>query len=193
MKNSLFLAAFTALVLISCSTPEARRPVSVKTGSFMKQSIERNKKLLEAEEERILGLIEEDSLHDYTRSANGYWYYLETTDSTKTYQPAEGDIVRITYELSDLNNNIIYSEEEIGPVEFKVDKEALFPGIRTAVKLLHEGESATFLFPSALSYGYHGDDDKIGTNIPLKASVTLLEVIERQSDSLPDNQEPQIK
>lgn len=193
MKRSLALTALGAFLLFACNDPEPRRPVSVKTGSFIKQSIERNRKLLQSEEALILALIEKDSLHEYQRSANGYWYYLESPDSTKTYQPAEGDIVRITYDLRDLNNTPLYTREEIGNVEFKVDKEALFPGIRTAVKLLHEGETGIFYFPSAMGYGYHGDDNKIGTNVPLAASVTLLEIVAKQSDSLPDTIESEIK
>jgi FKBP-type peptidyl-prolyl cis-trans isomerase len=38
---------------------------------------------------------------------------------------------------------------------------------------MKQGEMVTFLFPSYQAYGYYGDDNKIGTNIPLIAEVTL--------------------
>ena len=41
------------LLVVSCKTPEARQPESVKSGSFIKESAERNKKLNEQEYKRI--------------------------------------------------------------------------------------------------------------------------------------------
>lgn len=181
-----------ALLTVSCNDPEPRRPVSAKSGSFIKASIERNKKLLQAEETQIAKLIEADSLHEFKRSANGYWYEITKKDSTTNYYPRENDLVKITYELRDLDSAVIYDTSEIGEIEFKVDKEDLFPGLRTGVKLLRQGETALFLFPSAMAYGYHGDDNKIGTNVPLMASVTLLEVLEKNTDSIPQETNPNI-
>ncbi|THD66573.1 gliding motility-associated peptidyl-prolyl isomerase GldI [Robertkochia marina] len=184
MKQYLLLLIPVFLMVISCQDPEPRRPVSARTGSFIKESIDRNKKLLEAEEARIKTLIAADSLHHYQRSANGYWYTLEQPDSTTNYYPKENDLVKIAYEIRNLDSTLIYSKESIGEIEFKVDKEALFPGLRTGVKLLREGETALFYFPSAMAYGYHGDEDKIQTNTPLMTWVTLLEVTEKASDSI---------
>lgn len=190
MKRYLFPLIILMLGIASCNTPEPRRPVSARSGSFIKESIARNKKLLREEESMIESIIEADSTRSYERSANGYWYSMLISDTTSKYRPKENDLVRITYELRQLDSTLIYNKEDIGQIEFKVDKEAFFPGLRTGVKILREGESAAFYFPSALAYGYHGDDNKIGTNVPLLASVTLLEVIEKASDSIPQNKTP---
>ena len=48
-----FLAVLLVAIVVSCGGPEPRRPVEVKSGSFYKESIERTKKLLAAEEEAI--------------------------------------------------------------------------------------------------------------------------------------------
>ena len=40
-----FLTIALVFLVFACKTPEARRPVSVKTGSFIDASVERNKKL----------------------------------------------------------------------------------------------------------------------------------------------------
>ncbi|WP_335965943.1 gliding motility-associated peptidyl-prolyl isomerase GldI [Galbibacter sp. PAP.153] len=175
------------LMLVACKQPEARRPVSAKTGSFMRTSIERNKNLLDYEEKRIDSIIAKDSLHQYHASSNGYWYYFDIRDGTQNYVPKEGDLVKINYDIRSLSEETIYSSEEIGEVHFKVDKEDYFPGLRTAVKLLKEGEKATFLFPSSLAYGYHGDDQRIGTNQPIKSTITLIDIIEKASDSIKTN------
>lgn len=178
MKKILFsLSIF--LILISCREPQARRPVSVKTGTtFIQESINRNKQLLAFEEEQIRTLIEKDTVHTYISSPNGYSYYYNTKNETASYYPKTDDVIKLSYEVKSIDNTLIYSKEDIGEQTIKVDKVELFPGLRTAIKLIKEGETMTFIFPSALAHGYHGDNDRIGTNIPIICTVTLLDIIE---------------
>lgn len=181
MKKLIFL--FIPLMIIGCSGPEARRPVQVKTGSFIKESAERNKQLLAEEEKLIQDIIKADTLHTYHKSTNASWYFYEKENKDASYLPKENDLVTMTYNLVDFKNDTIYTNQEIGIFKYKVDKQKLFVGLRNSVKLLKEGETATFLFPSSLGYGYLGDKNKIGTNIPLKATVSILE-IEKNKDSI---------
>ena len=37
-------------------------------------------------------------------------------------------------------------------------------------------EKVTFIFPSHMAFGYHGDNKKIGTNEPLICTVTLNDI-----------------
>lgn len=179
------------LMFASCQGPEPRRPVSQKSGSFLRESIDRNKQLLAQEEELFKKWMAADTTKKYLRSPNGYWYYYEVRDTAQTNLPSTGDIVLITYSIRTLENDTLYSEAEIGNINFKIDKEEYFPGLRTGVKLLKKGEKATFLFPSSLAYGYPGDHKKIGTNEPLVASITLLDILTLKQDSLPKAQTPQ--
>ena len=164
------------LLFLSCEGPRARRPVEVKSGSFLKLSAERNKKLLEMEEARMEALIGRDSLHEYLRSSSGFRYYYDKALPGEGYRPRPDDMVTLTYNLRTWNEDTLYRQEEIGIIRYKVDKQELFPGLRYSVKLLKAGEAATFLFPSALGYGYHGDDERIGPNVPLKATLEILEI-----------------
>ncbi|MBU3822617.1 gliding motility-associated peptidyl-prolyl isomerase GldI [Flavobacteriaceae bacterium XHP0103] len=179
------LLIFTLLLLISlasCKTPEARRPVSVKTGSFIDVSVERNKKLNAKEEASIKKLMAQEK-KDYIASESGFWYYYNIkveTDSLKT--PDFGDIVNFDYVVKALNGSIIYSEEDIKARSYAMDKEELFTGLREGLKLMKSGETVTFLFPSQKAYGYYGDQNKIGTNIPLICEVTVHSITENQSN-----------
>ncbi|WP_417444289.1 gliding motility-associated peptidyl-prolyl isomerase GldI [Joostella sp.] len=185
-----YLPILAIIVLFTaCKQPEARRPVSVKSGSFMRASIERNKGLLDYEEKLIDSIIARDTANTYHSSSNGYSYYFNVHDSTQSYTPKEGDVVKINYDIRTLNNETIYTSEEIGIVDFRIDKEDYFPGLRTAVKLLKEGEKATFLFPSSLAYGYHGDEDKVGTNQAVISTITLLDIVQKASDSVSEESE----
>src|SRR5690606_27584651 len=93
MRKLLIAALLPIIVLVGCKTPEARRPISVKTGSFIDVSVERNKKL-NAKEEASIKKIMAQQKKDYIASESGFWYYYNTkveADSLKT--PDFGDIV----------------------------------------------------------------------------------------------------
>lgn len=164
------------ILLASCEGPEPRRPVEVKRGSFLKLSAERNKKMLQLEDSLMLEVIGRDSLHQYTESASGFRYYYDVQQPGQGLPPQPDDVVTLAYDLRTWNEDTIYSREEIGILSYWVDKQELFPGLRHSVRLLREGETATFLYPSSLAYGYQGDKDRIGPNVPLKCTVTILEI-----------------
>lgn len=180
MKQLPFLILIIALV--SCGGPEPRKPVKVKSGSVLQKSVERNKDLLAKEENQILEIISNDSLNTYFSSGIGSWYHYIHKNEDSAYLPQTDDLVTLEYNVISLHNDTIYSKEDIGTITYKVDKQDLFPGLRNSIKLLKENESATFLFPSSLAYGYHGDNNKIGVNTPIKSTITILK-IHKQKDN----------
>ncbi len=173
------------LLGFSCQEPQPRRPVKVSSGTFIKESAERNRKLLALEEEMIRQVIQKDSLKEYYPTAEGSWYTYDLRNEVVDYTPQTDDLVRFTYDLLTLENDTIYSRGEIGLQTYKVDKQELFPGLRNSIKLLKEGETATFYFPSSLGYGYLGDKNKIGVNVPLKAVITIFEIEPDNTDETP--------
>ncbi|WP_299437399.1 gliding motility-associated peptidyl-prolyl isomerase GldI [uncultured Aquimarina sp.] len=177
-----FLLSLSLLALFfSCKAPEARKPVSISSGSFISESINRNKELSAREETRIQKIIKEDSLNNYITSDGGFWYYYEKKDTISTITPKFGDVVNFNYNIKDLNNVIIYNRKELDTVNYAIDQEDLFFGLREGLKLMKEGEIVTFLFPSYQAYGYYGDDNKIGTNIPLISRVTLNKITKQST------------
>jgi gliding motility-associated peptidyl-prolyl isomerase len=170
----LLIVFFATLLYSSCKQhQEARRPVSQSSGSFMKQSIARNKKLIASEEVQIDSVIKSNSGKTYIASKKGYWYYYETRNLLDSITPKKGDIAFFDYEVKDLRGNIIYSQEELAPQIYKVDKQEIMMGLRDGIKLMRKTEKVHFLFTSHMGYGYHGDNNKIGTNQPLFCTVTL--------------------
>ena len=169
--------------LIGCSTPEARRPVKHNSGSFITESVERNKKLFEIEMSRIEELIKADSNEVYIASERGFWYRYTKKDSINNKQkPASGDLITFTYNVKDLDGNTILSKEDNGIITYHVDQsnQELISGIRDGIKLLTVGESATFLFPSYKAYGYYGIEKKLGTNVPISSTITLLSLTQKE-------------
>ncbi|GLB49886.1 gliding motility-associated peptidyl-prolyl isomerase GldI [Neptunitalea lumnitzerae] len=186
MKKYFAILSLT-LFVFSCSDPEPRKPITSTSGTFFKESVERNKKILEKEESYIQKIIEKDSTHTYYPSEEGFWFtYTDKRDDTD-YTPKENDLVALIYDIQTLNGKTIYSKAVIDTTLYKVDKqENLFLGLRKAVKLLKKGEKATFFFPSSLAYGYIGDQKKIGVNTPLKSTLQILE-IQKSNDSITTN------
>ena len=182
MAHKLLFFIIVVAGFVACKTPEARRPVQQSGGSFIDQSIERNKKLLEQEADGIQAIIEADSTNNYIASDSGFWYYYQIKDTTDAVTPSFGDFVSFNYSISDINGTEIISAKEIGTQEIYIDQtnQDLISGVREGVKLLKEGEQATFLFPSYKAYGYYGLEDKIGTNIPIKSTITLNKLEQKQ-------------
>ncbi|MES2544003.1 MAG: gliding motility-associated peptidyl-prolyl isomerase GldI [Bacteroidota bacterium] len=173
MKN-IVLVLLGVVLMTSCSQQKVRRPISESSGTFMKESAERNKKLVATEEGKIDSIIKSNPNIKYIASSKGYWYHYESKNEMDTLRPKKGDIAYFDYEIKDLNGNIIYSQLELRPQTYYVDKEQkIIIGLRHGIKLMHKKEKVTFLFPSHMANGYHGDNKRIGTNEPLIYTVTL--------------------
>lgn len=171
----ILLGFFGVLLFSSCSQQQdARRPISQSSGVFLKESIERNKKLISGEEAKIDSIIKSDPSIKYIASNKGYWYRYDIKNIQDTLSPKKGDVANFNYEVKDLDGNIIYTELELKTKTYYVDKEQdIIIGLRHGLKLMHKKETVTFLFPSHMGYGYHGDNRRIGHNQPLMYTVTL--------------------
>ncbi|MBC7642105.1 MAG: gliding motility-associated peptidyl-prolyl isomerase GldI [Flavobacterium sp.] len=171
MKNILFLIFLISIA--SCSQQQARKPISHSEGSFMKESVERNKKLVANEEKVIDSIIKSNPKIKYAASKKGYWFYYLAKNETDTITPKRGDIAYFDYDVKDIYGNVIYTKDDLKPQVYNVDKQNIMMGLRDGIKIMHKKETVVFLFTSNMGYGYHGDNDKISTNESLICTVTL--------------------
>ncbi len=140
MKN-IVLVLLGVVLMTSCSQQKVRRPISESSGTFMKESAERNKKLVATEEGKIDSIIKSNPNIKYIASSKGYWYHYESKNEMDTLRPKKGDIAYFDYEIKDLNGNIIYSQLELRPQTYYVDKEQkIIIGLRHGIKLMHKKE-----------------------------------------------------
>ena len=176
MKINLYFI-FVVLFLIGCSTSQPRRPINPKPSTTIFQdNIEATKKLFQLEDEEILNYITKDSLNIYKTSPNGFWYAYNVKIEEETIKPKAGDIITLEYNITDLNDSVLYSKELLGLKTYKVDKEDFITGIQKGIKLMKIGETITFVIPSYNAFGISGDGDKIGMNKTIKSTVTLLNI-----------------
>ena len=181
MKKSVFIL-FCYLFVLGCKSPEARIPVTKNSGSFIKESAERNIELNTKEHNTIRALIEKQKDSSFVTSENGFWYKYNYKIEGDSLKPQFGDVVNFNYDIKDLDGQVIYSKEELKTQTYAMDQQEIFTGLREGLKLMKAGETVTFLFPSQKAYGYYGDENKIGTNIPLICQVTVNSIIKKQTN-----------
>lgn len=182
----IYLATLVGLCLIGCHENKARYAVRVKSGSFLNESIIINQILAKNEQKLIQKCINKHAKRNYTHSGNGFWYHIfenknQENDSifnkNDNYQYAQvGDTVTFVYDISDLNEKVIYTQKELDTITYKIDKEHLFFGLREGIKLLQKGQKAHFIFPSNQAYGVYGDEDRISSITPIQCNVKLLDL-----------------
>lgn len=174
----LIIILLLSLIVTSCAKQVIRKPVSQKSGSYIKESVQRNKDLINQEEKVIQAVIKQDTSSVYKASENGFWYTYVVKDTLGNNSPDIGDLVLFNYNIASLQGENIVSKEEIGNTVTQIDQsnQDLISGIREGLKLMKEGETVTFLFPSHKAYGYYGFEDKVRSNTAIQSTVTLLEI-----------------
>lgn len=176
-KLNMFFSVFFAVAFIGCADrEEPRRPVNHGSGSFLKKSIEIGKELVSEEEEIFDSIIKANTDKEYFLSQKGYWYTFLEKSETEDYLPVVGDLVYFDSEIYSTSGDTIYRKGEIKTREYMVDKEEIIIGLRDGLKRLKRGEKAEFLFPSHVAYGYIGDKNRIGMNVPIIYTVTILDI-----------------
>jgi gliding motility-associated peptidyl-prolyl isomerase len=176
MKNlsKIVLLIVVFMTFLSCKQQQqARMPISRSSGTFMKESVVRNKKLIAGEEGKIDSIIKSNPKIKYLASKKGYWYHYQIKNENDTLRPKKGDVAQFDYEIMDLKGNVVYSEVELRPQTYVVDKQNILMGLRDGIKLMRKNEKVTFLFPSHMAYGYRGDNKLIKSNQPIICNVTL--------------------
>ena len=173
LKSSLLIVS---LFLISCSEQQARKPITKSNSSSLTPASTILKKINSIEELKIINYIKKDTFHDYIRSPYGFWYRYIIKDPKNSISPKKGDLVQISYEISDLKDQIIYSKQLNGIKDYKVDEEDFIPGIQQGLKLMKIGETIKFIIPSFNAYDIVGDGNKIGINKSIISIVTLINI-----------------
>ena len=165
------------LLVIGCSKNEARRPINPKPSTtIFSETVDEARKLRLLEDKSIRSYIASDSTRKYIQSESGFWYSYDTKLESDLRTPQPGDTIRFSYDVKTLQDSLLYDKEELGIVDYIVDKQDQITGVQRGIKLMKEGETITFIFPSYTAYGSTGDGKKIGIYHSLKSTITLLNI-----------------
>ncbi|MBT4413620.1 MAG: gliding motility-associated peptidyl-prolyl isomerase GldI [Polaribacter sp.] len=165
------------LCCFSCSKIEPRKPINPKPSTTLhKETINKALALNKIEDDKILQIIKKDSSKVYLQSSNGFWYTYIHRVKENLPTPEKGNEVIIAYNITDLNNSVLYSKEDLGIKKYIIDKEDFISGLQKGIKLMKIGETVTFVIPSYSAFGIAGDGNKIGINQSIKSKVTLINI-----------------
>jgi len=175
MKNSYLF--FLMVFCFSCSKIEPRKPINPKPSTTLyKETIKESIALNKVENDKILQIIKNDSTRLYLQSSNGFWYTYIHKIEENSPTPKKGNEVTLAYNITDLNDSILYRKEDLGVKKYIIDKEDFISGLQKGIKLMKIGETITFVIPSYSAFGITGDGNKIGINQSIKSTVTLINI-----------------
>ena len=174
--NKIFFLLLTIIAFAGCKEPQARKPISQSSGTFLQTSIAINKKIIKGEEALIDAIMKKNPAITYFGSKKGFWYSYDVRNEKDTTRTKKGDIVYFDYEIKTINGDLIYSEVELRPQIYRVDEQNILQGLRDGIKLMRNKEKVTFLFPSNMAFGIRGDSKRIPPTTPIACTVSITEI-----------------
>lgn len=175
MRNLLILL-FGLLFFWRCSDEEKSLDPGIKIEKSEDEKIkdyaEKFNKAIDKEDREIIENYLENKDWDIKETGSGIYYYIfNQNDSLK---PVEGDYVTMSYLISSLDSDTLYSSEMDGNASFVVGKEDLESGIHEAVQLLGIGDEGIFILVNSRAHGVLGDQEKI---LPYQVLVYKLKLL----------------
>lgn len=180
MRKYGILWLMMGMLMMGCKSKIIQYPVSYEDdrSKFMQFSQDRNKLILAEDNELIEQYI--DSIGQaFSRTSYGFWI-SNSGKSTETMAKV-GDYVQYEYEVFDFSNELIYSKEELGVQDGVLGRMNLPRGLHVTLQLIEKGDSATALYPSFMGYDNYGDQNKIGSHVPLIFKVKMLDIKKKEN------------
>ncbi len=113
-----------------------------------------NKRLAIQEDELIRNYVAEKA-SDFKKNDLGFWYKINSSGSSTRLKQFEN--YHIHYQLFLLNGKQILSESKV----LVLGKKQVITGLDEGLKMLHKGDSATFIIPWYLAYGMKGNEKDV--------------------------------
>lgn len=176
-RLSQFLTLFLTLTVLSCGDAKQQREKASNPAEAKQPLISANKYLRESEDALI-----EDYISRYgwnmKKSGTGlrYWIYRQGEGP----EVSAGDQLRIGYEISLLNGEVIYRSEVDGELTFRQGSGEIIRGLNEAALYLREGDQAKIILPSHLAYGLPGDQRSIPPRATLIYDLKVLKVNKKE-------------
>lgn len=175
LKKVIFLLCF--FLLQNCKTPPTQKPIQNKKDKSIEVSLSTGKYILE-EDMRFIQKAIKNSFTSYAFKLTKLHFWIESKIGENEINHF-GDKIIYSYEIRDLENNLIYSFDQIGTKTLFLEKENEIRGIEYALKLMKENEEAVLLLPSFLAYAGNGDGKKIPSHFPIAVKLKTLKIIKQ--------------
>lgn len=126
---------------------------------------------VKSEEEQIAAYIAQKGI-TVTETKDNVRRFLTSAGSPNT-KPLDGQELRICY-TGRLLNGTRFDQNLDSTFRVFLAQTGLITGFTTALRMMNEGEKATFIFPSSVGYGRQGAGSSIPPYAPLLFELTLV-------------------
>lgn len=155
--SKLFLIILSAgCLFVSCTKTAPQLPAN--KGNVVDKNIsnlmEVNQKLA-AKEDSIIMIFATKADVKFKKSEIGFWYKVDVPTNGELIK--DKDICNLSCTSLSLDMKVIQTEK----MQIVIGKKQLVVGLEEGLKLLHKGESATFIIPWYLAYGRNGKGSHI--------------------------------
>jgi len=117
---------------------------------------------LALKEDSLLEIFVQKNDKSFIKNEIGFWYKIEQAGNGP--KVTNKSTCNFTYRLALLNGKIV----EKGKKQIGIGKKQIIAGLEEGMKLLHHGDSATFIIPWYLGYGMNGNKPFI---LPYKSII----------------------
>ncbi len=125
----------------------------------------------------ITKYLSDNKITTAQKQASGLYFVPGTTNPTAV-QATTGKTVSVLYTGKLLDGTVFDASSQHGntPLSFTVGAGQVILGFDQGVSLMHKGDKATLLIPSALAYGANGAGTSIGANKVITFDVEVVDV-----------------
>lgn len=143
------------LLFSACENADEKRPLDWTTD----KSIELNSEWSEEEEFYIQQYLKRRPNWEMIDTGTGLRYMIYSQGDGDS--AVRGHYAKVSYKISLLTDEVLYSSEESGPKEFKIDHSEVESGLQEGIKKMRVGDKGIFIIPSHIAHGLAGDMNKI--------------------------------
>lgn len=128
--------------------------------------LEINQNLAVKEDSVLKAYVQHDSA--FKKNELGFWYKISNSNNNALIKDKANCI--FTCKLMLLNGKVLQVDEK----NIIIGKKQVVMGLEEGMKLMHKGESATFVIPWYLGYGMKGDEPLVPPYTSLIYQIKLL-------------------
>ncbi|MDL2262990.1 FKBP-type peptidyl-prolyl cis-trans isomerase [Bacteroidales bacterium OttesenSCG-928-I21] len=179
------LLIFAGVSAVSCKNETSNTETTLSLSQYKKQHkqemMDWNKAIVEIDHDVIAKFIERRKWSMENTETGLYWQVYEKKTAPKV---KSGDIVEFSYKTYLLNGTVLYTSEEDGNRQLKIDRNQEERGLNEGLKMMRLGEKARFILPPHLAFGVTGDGYKIPVYSILVYEIEVVSIVESESEEL---------
>ncbi len=164
----IFLAA---LMLLSQCHPSDHGNKLENPSLYKEPLIRANKDVAREENEQIDDFV---SRHQWNMETTSTGLRIMITKHGIGAKAQAGRTVKLSYTMTFLTGDTVYTALKDGPLIFEVGKGQVISGLEEAILLLRVGDRAKIIIPSHLAYGLIGDQKKIFQKASLVYDIEFI-------------------